>query len=142
MARLRSQWGALWDTRRKVLVEKSPPDLVRMRALAAVFPPAWFVIILRHPLSVCRRVEWRMRLLCAHNWLNAYEWARDDVRAANLTAYVTYYEHWVAHPVAEMHAMSPLLRLDRRANEGAGSRSRMESDARSLCAGRTLIGAT
>ena len=111
MARLRSQWGKLWDTNRRVLVEKSPPDLIRMRFLAAVFPPAWFVVILRHPLSVCRRVEWHMRLLCTHNWLNAYEWAAEDIRDGKLTAYVTYYEHWVAHPVEELRAMTPMLGL-------------------------------
>jgi len=110
-ARLRSQWGKLWDTKRKVLLEKSPPDLIRMRFLAAVFPPSWFVVILRHPLSVCRRVEWHMRLLCTHNWLNAYEWAHEDIRDGNLTAYVSYYEHWVTHPVQELSAMTPLLGL-------------------------------
>ena len=119
-ARLRSQWGELWDTRRRVLVEKSPPDVVRMRFLAAVFPPAWFVVILRHPLSVCRRVEWRMRLLCVHNWLNAYEWAREDVREGNLTAFVVYYERWAAAPLEELAAMSPLLGLDRCGVTGGG----------------------
>jgi hypothetical protein len=110
--RLRAQWGALWDTRRRVLVEKSPPDLVRMRFLAAVFPPAWFVVIVRHPLAVCRRVEWRMRLLCVHNWLNGYEWARDDVRQGLLTAHVTFYEQWAVHPVEELRAISQKLGLD------------------------------
>ena len=94
-----------------MLVEKSPPDLIRMRFLAAVFPPAWFVVILRHPLSVCRRVEWHMRLLCTHNWLNAYEWAAEDMAEGQLNAYVTYYEHWVTHPVEELRAMTPLLGL-------------------------------
>ena len=111
--RLRAQWGFRWDTRKRVLVEKSPPDLVRMRFLAAVFPPAWFALILRHPLSVCRRVEWHMRLLCTHNWLNAYEWALEDVRAGNLTAYVTFYELWATQPVAEMRALSAIVGLDR-----------------------------
>ena len=94
-----------------MLVEKSPPDLIRMRFLAAVFPPAWFVVIFRHPLSVCRRVEWHMRLMCTHNWLNAYEWAAEDIRDGGLTAYVTYYEHWVTHPVEELRAMTPMLGL-------------------------------
>jgi hypothetical protein len=113
VARLREQWGPLWDTRRRVLVEKSPPDLIRMRFLAAAFPPAWFVVIARHPLSVCRRVEWRMRLLCVHNWLNAYEWARADLREGSLTAFVTYYEQWAVHPVEEMRALTPLLGLQK-----------------------------
>ena len=120
VARLREQWGRLWDTRRKILVEKSPPDLIRMRFLAAAFPPAWFVIILRHPLSVCRRVEWRMRLLCVTNWLNAYEWAFEDVKDGELKAYVTFYEHWSTHPLAEMRAMTPVLGLERRAASASG----------------------
>ena len=53
---LRTQWARVWDRDRRVLVEKSPPDLIRMRMLAAAFRPSSFVVILRHPLSVCRRV--------------------------------------------------------------------------------------
>jgi hypothetical protein len=125
-----------------VLVEKSPPDLIRMRFLAAVFPPAWFIVIVRHPLAVCRRVEWRMRLLCAHNWLNAYETARTDLREGHLTAFVTYYEHWAVHPVAEMTAMAPLLGLDEcAAGDALAMRLRCEcclhvSDALTRCAGQ------
>ena len=113
--RLRSQWQVLWDTRRRVLVEKSPPDLIRMRFLGAVFPPAWFVVIVRHPLAVCRRVEWHMRLLCVHNWLNAYEWGIQDIDAGKLNAYVVFYERWAAHPVQELTAMTAITGLDRSA---------------------------
>ncbi len=84
-----------------------------MRFLAAVFPPAWFVVIVRHPLAVCRRVEWHMRLLCTHNWLNAYEWAVEDIQEGNLTAHVAFYERWAAQPVVEMRAMAPIMRLQR-----------------------------
>lgn len=111
--RLRKQWQVLWDTRKRVLVEKSPPDLIRMRFLAAVFPPAWFVVIVRHPLAVCRRVEWHMRLLCAHNWLNAYEWGLQDIREGGLKAHVTYYEDWATQPVQELQAMAAVTTLDR-----------------------------
>ena len=111
--RLRQQWQVLWDTNKRVLVEKSPPDLIRMRFLAAVFPPTWFVVIVRHPLAVCRRVEWRMRLLCAHNWLNAYEWGLQDIQEGQLRAHVTYYEDWARQPVKELQAMAGVTTLDR-----------------------------
>ena len=40
-----------------MLVEKSPPNIVRMRYLQALFPRASFVMILRHPVVVAREVD-------------------------------------------------------------------------------------
>ena len=112
--RLRTQWRACWNTSMRVLVEKSPPDLVRARFLAAVFPPAWFAVILRHPLSVCKRVTpSRARLACAQNWLVGYEQALTDVREGGLTAHVSFYEHWAAQPIREMEALSAAVGLAR-----------------------------
>ena len=48
--RLFAQWSRYWDLRRNVLVEKSPPNLIRTRFLQRLFPGARFVIIVRHPL--------------------------------------------------------------------------------------------
>lgn len=48
--RLFAQWSRHWDLRRRVLVEKSPPNLIRTRFLQQLFPDARFVIIVRHPL--------------------------------------------------------------------------------------------
>jgi hypothetical protein len=51
-AALLDQWGRYWDLQCPVLVEKSPPNLVRMRFLQSLFPGASFVVIIRHPLEV------------------------------------------------------------------------------------------
>lgn len=51
-ARLFTQWGRHWDLRRRVLLEKSPPNLVRMRFLQSLFPAARFLIIVRHPTVI------------------------------------------------------------------------------------------
>jgi hypothetical protein len=48
--RLFSQWSAHWDLDRRVLIEKSPPNLVRTRWLQRLYPGARFVVIVRHPL--------------------------------------------------------------------------------------------
>jgi sulfotransferase family protein len=51
-AELMSQWGPHWDLSAAVLVEKSPPNLIRMRYLQSLFPDASFIVITRHPLEV------------------------------------------------------------------------------------------
>jgi len=43
--RLLADWGRHWDMTKPVLVEKSPPNLIRMRFLQALFPEA--VILVR-----------------------------------------------------------------------------------------------
>lgn len=50
--RLLKEWGQYWDLSKPNLVEKSPPNLVRMRFLQALFPTSKFIIILRHPVAV------------------------------------------------------------------------------------------
>lgn len=50
--KLLREWGAYHDLNKKVLLEKSPPNLVRSRFLQALFPEARFVFLVRHPLAV------------------------------------------------------------------------------------------
>jgi len=58
---LYTQWSRYWDLRRPVLIEKSPPNLVRMRYLQSMFPHAHFVVIIRHPLEVALAQRKRTR---------------------------------------------------------------------------------
>lgn len=45
-------WSPYWDLSRPVLLEKSPPNLIRARFLQALFPRSMFVVITRHPIAV------------------------------------------------------------------------------------------
>lgn len=45
--KLRRQWGRHWELSRSILMEKSPPNLIRTRFLQALFPEARFVVILQ-----------------------------------------------------------------------------------------------
>lgn len=49
--RLWSSWSPYWDLSKQVLVEKSPPNMLRSRFLQALFPGASFVMIVRHPVA-------------------------------------------------------------------------------------------
>ncbi|WP_204153908.1 sulfotransferase [Leptolyngbya sp. CCY15150] len=50
--KLFDEWSHHWDLSKSNFVEKSPPNLVRMPFLQALFPKAKFVTILRHPVAV------------------------------------------------------------------------------------------
>lgn len=45
-------WSKFWDTSKPVLIEKSPPNLIRTRFLQALFPEAYFIMVTRHPATV------------------------------------------------------------------------------------------
>lgn len=47
--RLFAQWSRYWDLDRPVLIEKSPPNLIRTRFLQELYPDARFLVIVRHP---------------------------------------------------------------------------------------------
>lgn len=51
-AQLFAEWARYWDRTKSVLVEKSPPNLLKTRFLQALFPEAVFVVIVRHPVAV------------------------------------------------------------------------------------------
>jgi Sulfotransferase family len=51
-AKLFGEWAPYWDLSRPVLLEKSPPNLLKTRFLQALYPGASFVVIVRHPIPV------------------------------------------------------------------------------------------
>jgi Sulfotransferase family len=73
---LLAAWTPFWDTSRRLLVEKSPPNLLRFRYLEAVFPGAACIAIVRHPVAVAYAtqpwVEASIAELIEH-WLRAHE---------------------------------------------------------------------
>src|SRR5204863_5837347 len=50
--RLFRAWKKFWDLGQPVLLEKSPPNLLRTRFLQALFPESSFVVLIRDPVAV------------------------------------------------------------------------------------------
>lgn len=50
---IRRQWLKYWDVTKPVLLEKSPPNIVRAVELAHHFAPANFIVMVRDPYAVC-----------------------------------------------------------------------------------------
>jgi Sulfotransferase family len=106
-ARLLEQWGSHWDGSRRVLVEKSPPNLIRTRFLQALFPGSRMVALVRHPIAVAgatrqfghaRRLWRRMSYssLIEH-WLHCHELLVEDASRIDHLL-VMRYEEFVANP--------------------------------------------
>jgi hypothetical protein len=112
------EWGRLWDLSRPALLEKSPPNLTKMRLLQALFPRSGQVLVIRHPVSVVlSSLKWRTTLgglLSAHrtidHWLAANEIALADAPAIK-RLYVLRYEDLIADTGRQLEQISATLGL-------------------------------
>lgn len=99
--KLLCEWGAYYDFSKKVLLEKSPPNLLRSRFLQTMFPGAGFVFVVRHPIAVsCATRKWsntHMLELLFH-WCVAHEILMEDLRELD-RAMVIRYEDFVSKPL-------------------------------------------
>ncbi len=112
-ARLLSAWSPLWDLSKPVLVEKSPPNLLRTRFLQTLFPTASFVVIVRHPIAVAHATQFWAKSetgpLIEH-WLHAHETFERDRPAIERLAFVRY-EDLVAGAEGTLARIDALLGL-------------------------------
>ena len=95
-----AHWAPHWDLSKSRLVEKSPPNLVRMRFLQALFPESYFIVLIRHPIAVSYATrkwsETRPDSLIRH-WLVCHD-RFDHDRAYIKKLLVVRYEDFVLHP--------------------------------------------
>jgi hypothetical protein len=109
------EWSAHWDLGRPVLLEKSPPNLLKARFLQALFPGSSFVVVWRHPIPVSlATAKWRRtrrygRLL--EHWLRCHEIFEKD-RPQLERLHVIRYEDLVREPEATLRGVFEFLGLD------------------------------
>ncbi|HUZ83236.1 MAG TPA: sulfotransferase [Gaiellales bacterium] len=112
-AALLEQWSPHWDAGAAVVVEKSPPNLVRTRFLQALFPEAVFVLVARHPIAVAEATrKWRRatRTALIHHWVVSHRTMLADVPHL-ARVHVLRYEDFVADPGRELAAVFQLVGL-------------------------------
>ncbi len=106
--KLFAEWSRYWDLEKEYLLEKSPPNLIRTRFLQAMFPDAYFVVLMRHPLAVTYatrawyrrfRIYWRGFERIFRHWLVCHEIFLQD-RPHLERVMVIKYEHFVSDPDA------------------------------------------
>ncbi|MFP4123919.1 MAG: sulfotransferase family protein [Coleofasciculus sp.] len=93
------QWQPYWDLNQPVLLEKSPPNLVRSRFLQAMFPNSWFIMVLRHPIPVSYATQkWSQTSIYSliEHWLIGHErFKRDQGFLQNVL--ILNYEDFIDH---------------------------------------------
>lgn len=109
------EWSAHWDLTRPVLLEKSPPNLLKTRFLQALYPGAAFVVIVRHPIPVSvPTAKWRgtrrYDRIVAH-WLRCHALFEAD-REHLERVHVLTYEQLVGDPDGVLRGIFEFLELD------------------------------
>ncbi|HEY3462303.1 MAG TPA: sulfotransferase [Gaiellaceae bacterium] len=109
------EWSRHWNLERPVLLEKSPPNLLKTRFLQALFPGSAFVVIVRHPIPVSiPTARWRGtrrydRMF--EHWLHSHALFEDD-REHLARAHVLQYEQLVRDPAGVLREIFEFLELD------------------------------
>jgi hypothetical protein len=112
---LDEQWSPHWDLARRVLLEKSPPNLLKTRFLQALFPGSAFVVIVRHPIPVSiPTAKWRGtrrydRLF--EHWLRCHALFEADREHLD-RVHVLSYEQLVRDPADVLGGIFEFLELD------------------------------
>ena len=109
------QWGAHWDLQSPVLVEKSPPNLIRARFLSRVFPQSRILFVVRHPVPVSiATMKWSgttpLELLL--HWHVAHAGLIEDLTHVGDRSLVVRYEDLVTRTDQEMRRVWNWLSLD------------------------------
>jgi hypothetical protein len=107
-------WSPHWDLSRPVLVEKSPPNLIRTRFLQALFPGSAFIVLMRDPVAVAAATRKWSRTSDASlliHWLVCHE--RFAADAPYLEHHlILKYEDLVAEPAQWLGRVYEFLGLE------------------------------
>jgi Sulfotransferase family len=113
--RLFEEWSPHWDLSRPLLLEKSPPNLIKTRFLQALYPNSAFVVIVRHPIPVSiPTAKWRGtrrydRLL--EHWFRCHALFEADSQHLR-RVHVVRYEELVRDPARVLQRLFEFLELD------------------------------
>jgi hypothetical protein len=116
--RLFEEWKTYWDLAKPVLLEKSPPNLIRARFLQELFPNSYFVIVTRHPIAVSYATQkWSYTSLAEliEHWLVCHEKFRQDMQHLRRLL-VLRYEDFVEQPQGTLGRVYSFLNLPDHSN--------------------------
>jgi hypothetical protein len=112
-------WSEHWDLSKSILVEKSPPNLVRSRFLQSLFPASRFIFLVRHPIAVSYATQkWSGTSLYSliRHWLVCNERMSADMKLLD-RAILVKYEDFVSNPLETMRSIWHFIGLDEHPTE-------------------------
>ncbi len=119
-------WEKHWDLTQPVLLEKSPPHLVRAKQLETHFPGSYFIIMIRNPYAFCEGVKRRWGknfsyFNIAKFWVSCAKYQVDNIKYLKNNIYLTYEEltdqpeqtcKQIIRFVPEVEVLSPAKKFD------------------------------
>ncbi|MEM1326637.1 MAG: sulfotransferase, partial [Bacteroidota bacterium] len=99
---IKNEWYKYWDTSKTILLEKSPPNLIRAFKIENEFVPCYFVSLMRNPYAIAegwhrRHSETGDRERFISNLINWFKYQEKNLQGLNNILYVRY-EHLVMNP--------------------------------------------
>ncbi len=76
-----NDWSKHWNNSKEFLMEKSPPNILKLRFLQALFPKAYFIVIIRNPVAVSYATQkWSKTpvLQLLNHWIKTHKIYRND----------------------------------------------------------------
>ncbi len=117
--KLFNEWSKYWNLKKAILIEKSPPNLLKTRFLQAFFPNSIFITIIRHPVAVAlatkrftdkRFNKTNIELFFKH-WIQCHEIYLDDKKQLKNVIDLKY-ENFVETPNKYMSTICKKLEID------------------------------
>ncbi|HLP47361.1 MAG TPA: sulfotransferase [Candidatus Deferrimicrobium sp.] len=92
---VKEKWHEKWDLQKTILLEKSPPNLVRAKQLEMHFPQSHFIIMMRNPYAFCEGVKRRwgkkfFYLNIAKLWVLCARYQIDNIKNLKNAIWFTY----------------------------------------------------
>jgi hypothetical protein len=119
--KLMAEWSPYWDLDKSILLEKSPPNIVRTRFLEAMFPRTSFILMMRHPLAVSYatrkwyrhfKINWRGLARILEHWLVAHEIFLEDQKHLKSPSMIVKYEDLVSDPQLWVSRIQDMLGIE------------------------------
>jgi hypothetical protein len=87
-ATIKAEWDKVWDLGKPILLEKSPPHLLRAQAIEQAFVNASFIVMVRNPYAYCEGTRRRHRTGLGYGRDASYAqiaegWVRETQRQIN-----------------------------------------------------------
>ena len=111
--KLFKEWSIFWNTEKKYLVEKSPPNIIRTRFLQEMFPNSYFINITRHPIATSLATKkWSKTSLDSliDHWIVCHKIYNKDKK--NLIRSINFkYEDLIDNPEKILKTISNFLKI-------------------------------
>lgn len=109
---IKKEWHKYWDLRFPILLEKSPPNIIRAEALQAYFDPAYFVIFHRNPYAHCQSIIRRYNSSgkkAAKFAIDCLEYQRNNIGQLNNHLQISY-EDLTNNPIYTKNLLKGFLK--------------------------------